>query len=239
MPCSKRRVEDDLVFCPYLLGCVRENAPICRLCTWNDPVKEEELYYKFMKHLEEVKANLARKEPAQIDEFWWEARVKIPEVKVTPPPPSKPEVAEPLEAKPPPPSKPAKKKPAKAPKPSLTIDYHLKRVSDDLKDVLMKLRGEIFKLDVDVEEKVNRTFIGYRSSKTKYYFANVRVLPLKHEIEVRFRSGGPVEDPEGWSKPIPKSFDTPMDRRVRIQRPEQIPYVMNLLKQAYRNLTAS
>lgn len=232
MPCSRRKVEEDLVFCPYLLGCVREGAPICQLCTWSDPVKEEELYYKFMKHLEDVRANLAREEPVQIDEFWWEARVKVPEVKVPQQLP-KPEAAKLAQ-----PSKPARKRPAKASKPALTIDYHLNRVSENLREVLTKLREEIFKLDVDIEEKVNRTFIGYRSRRMKHYFANVRALPLKHEIEVRFRSGGPIDDPKGLSKPIPKSFDTPMDRRVRIQKPEQIPYVINLLKQAYRNLVS-
>lgn len=223
MPCSRRRVEEELVFCPYLLGCVRENAPICRLCTWDSPEKEEELYYKFLRHLEDVKAHLVG-EVSRIDELWWEARIKPPRLKPLPKP------AKPVKPKP------AKKKPAKPVK-EVTIDYHLKRLPEELGDVVLKLREEILKLDDDVEERVNRAFIGYRSGKTRHYFTQVRGLPLKKEIEVRFKSGGPVEDPEKLSKPIPKSFDTPMDRRVRISKPEQIPYVISLLKQAYRNLT--
>jgi predicted transport protein len=232
MPCSKREVEKDLVFCPYLLGCVRKKAPICEMCTWDNPSREEELYFKFMKHIEEVKANLARETPTQIDEFWWEVRIKPVEVE-TPVSEIKAGI-ETTEAKPA--SKPEE---AEKPKPSLTIDYHLRRLSEDLKEVILRLRNEILKLDSDIEEKINKTFIGYKSSRMKHYFVHLRALPLKREIEVRFRSGGPIEDPEGLSKPIPKSFDTPMDRRVRITSPDKIPYVINILKQAYKNLAKS
>lgn len=229
MPCSRREVEKDLVFCPYLLGCVRKKAPICEICTWEDPSKEEELYVKFMKHLEEVKANLARETPIQIDEFWWEARVKPTEVEL---PPSEIEVETEVVSKP-------EEVVEQPTKPSLTIDYHLRRLSEDLKEIVLKLRNEILKLNSDIEEKINKTFIGYRSSKMKHYFVNIKVLPLKREIEIRFRSGGPINDPENLSKPIPKSFDTPMDRRVRISSADKISYVINLLKQAYENLTKS
>ncbi|MBS7612037.1 hypothetical protein KEJ27_07545 [Candidatus Bathyarchaeota archaeon] len=230
MPCSRREIEKDLVFCPYLLGCVRKKAPICDICTWNDSSKEEELYLKFMRHLEEVKANLARETPIQIDEFWWEVKIKPIEVKT---PTGEIEIIGKAE------SVSAPEEEVKQPKPSLTIDYHLKRLSEDLKEIVLRLRNEILRLDSDIEEKINKTFIGYRSSKMKHYFVNIRVLPLKREIEIRFRSGGPIDDPENLSKPIPKSFDTPMDRRVRITSQDKIPYVINLLKQAYENLTKS
>lgn len=232
MPCSKRDIEKDLVFCPYLLGCVRKKAPICDICTWNNPSKEEELYLKFMRHLKEVSANLARETPIQIDEFWWEVKIKPTEVKA---PAGEIEAEIETIGKAESESKPEEA--VKQPKPSLAIDYHLKRLSEDLKGIVLRLRNEILKLDSDIEEKINKTFIGYRSSKMKHYFVNIRVLPLKREIEIRFRSGGPIDDPENLSKPIPKSFDTPMDRRVRITSQDKIPYVINLLKQAYGNLT--
>ncbi len=233
MPCSRREIEKDLVFCPYLLGCVRKKAPICDICTWNDPSKEEELYLKFMKHLEEVKANLARETPIQINEFWWEVKIKPTEVK-TPMGEIEAEIEKIGKAE-----SVSKLKEVEQPKPLLTIDHHLKRLSEDLKEIVLRLRNEILKLDSDIEEKINKTFIGYRSSKIKHYFVNIRVLPLKREIEIRFRSGGPIDDPENLSKSIPKSFDTPMDRRVRIVSQDKIPYVINLLKQAYKNLTKS
>jgi predicted transport protein len=234
MPCSKREVEKDLIFCPYLLGCVRKKAPICEICSWDNPSKEEELYFKFTKHLEEVKANLARETPTQIDEFWWEARIEP--VKVEAPVSEIKAEIEIAEAKPE--TEPEKEKVEEI-KPSITIDYHLRRLSEDLKETILRLRSEILKLDSGIEEKINKTFIGYKSVRMKHYFVHLKALPLKHEIEVRFRSGGPIEDPEGLSKPIPKSFDTPMDRRVRIASPDKIPYVINLLKQAYENLTKS
>jgi len=225
MPCSRREVEKDLIFCPYLLGCVRKKAPICEICTWDDPSKEEELYLKFMKHIEEVRSNLARETPAQIDEFWWEVKIKPTEIGLP-----TGEIEAEVEAVT------KSEEIPEQPRPSLTIDYHLRRLSEDLKEIVLKLRSEILRLDSDIEEKVNKTFIGYRSRKMKHYFVNLRVLPLKREIEIRFRSGGPINDPENLSKPIPKSFDTPMDRRVRISSQDRVPYIINILKQAYENL---
>ncbi|MEM2849712.1 MAG: hypothetical protein QXI36_05510, partial [Candidatus Bathyarchaeia archaeon] len=125
MPCSKRDIEKDLVFCPYLLGCVRKKAPICDICTWNNPSKEEELYLKFMRHLKEVSANLARETPIQIDEFWWEVKIKPTEAKA---PAGEIEAEIETIGKAESESKPEEA--VKQPKPSLAIDYHLKRLSE-------------------------------------------------------------------------------------------------------------
>lgn len=114
-----------------------------------------------------------------------------------------------------------------------TVDDHVSKASEEVKSLYENVREKILNLGADVKEFPKKQYIAYKTSSN---FADVIVYSKEIRITLNLRSGE-LTDHKGivtdFTKP-PKGHWGNGDYEVIFKTLEEIPYVMELIEQAYR-----
>lgn len=112
----------------------------------------------------------------------------------------------------------------------MTVEEHLKKAVQPIKELFAKLRERIFELDENITERATAIYIAYRMSKT---FAEVHVK--KNQLKIYLR---PVDykDSKGMVEKVPDSYKWVTNRRVSVKDAGELDYVMTLVKQSYKDV---
>ena len=113
-----------------------------------------------------------------------------------------------------------------------TIEDHLKGKSDKIKELFKDLREKILQIDEKIEERVLKLYVAYRLEKN-FTEVEIQVRNLKIYLDI---SKGEVNDPE--NKLVDLSgighWGTG-SLMVRIEKSEDVEYVLDIIKQSYEN----
>ena len=111
-----------------------------------------------------------------------------------------------------------------------TVDDHLAKANEDIKELFEKLQREIFELDNRVQAKPVSWYIGY---KIRYHnFCSVSLYKNKIRIHVRAPK---IDDPKSMFKKVPNKYGwgkTPL-WHCDISKESEIDYVMTVIRQGY------
>lgn len=111
-----------------------------------------------------------------------------------------------------------------------TVDDHLAKTNDEIKELFTKLQREIFEVDNRVQEKPVTGYIGY---KIRYHnFCTVSLYKNKLKIHVRAPK---IDDPKNMFKKVPSKYGwgkTPL-WHGDINKESLIDYVMTVIRQGY------
>ena len=114
-----------------------------------------------------------------------------------------------------------------------TIDDHLAKASDDVKNLFENIQEKIFNLGTNIKEIPKKQYIAY---KTLSNFADVIIYSKEIRITINLKSGE-LNDPKNkttdFTKPIKGHWGNG-DYEIIFKTPEEIPYVMELIEQAYK-----
>ena len=114
-----------------------------------------------------------------------------------------------------------------------TLDDHISKASEDIKDLFENIREKINDLGPDVKEIPKKQYIAY---KTLSNFVDLIIYSKEIRITLNLKSGE-LNDPKNivtdFTKP-PKGHWGNGDYEVICKTKEEIPYVMELIEQAYK-----
>jgi predicted transport protein len=112
----------------------------------------------------------------------------------------------------------------------ISLEIHLNKGQPFVQELFLILKGKIFELDENIEEKINNNYIAFKVSKI---FAEVHVQKSKLLLYLR-----PINynDPETRLYKVPDSYNWVLDRRVYINNEDDIDYVMKLIEQSYQDI---
>lgn len=112
----------------------------------------------------------------------------------------------------------------------LTIDDHISKASDNIKEIFNELRTRIFELDENIKEKATTLYVAYRVSKN---FAEIHIG--RNQLKIHLR---PIdyEDPKAIVEKIPEGYQWTMDRRIYLKKKEELDYVFSLIEQSYKDV---
>jgi len=112
----------------------------------------------------------------------------------------------------------------------VSLEEHLNKGQPFVKELFLILKGKIFELDENIQEKVNNNYIAFKVSKI---FAEVHIQKAKLLIYLR-----PINynDPETRLFKVPDSYNWVLDRRVYINSEGDVDYVMSLIEQSYKDV---
>lgn len=115
-----------------------------------------------------------------------------------------------------------------------TTDDHVSKASDDIKNLFENIQEKILNLGPEVKEFPKKQYIAYKTSRGN--FADVIIYQKEIRTTLNLKSGE-LDDPRN----ITTNFTKPMkghwgngDYEVAFKTYEEIPYVMELIEQAYR-----
>lgn len=111
-----------------------------------------------------------------------------------------------------------------------TLEDHLAKASEPIKDLFTKLQREIFELDTRVQEKPVSWYIGY---KIRYHnFCSVSVYKEKLRVHTRVDK---IDDPKGKFKKIPAKWAWGKTAiwYTDISKENEIDYAMMVVRQGY------
>lgn len=128
-----------------------------------------------------------------------------------------------------PPSKSTQENPANVPI-DMTVDQHLQKPTDRIKEIFLELRSRIFEIDENIKEKATLTYISYRVTKS---FAEVHLGKNHIKIFLRPRE---YNDPKNMVERIPDGYNWTLNQRVYIKEIEDLDYVFSLLEQSYQDI---
>ncbi len=111
-----------------------------------------------------------------------------------------------------------------------TVEHHIKKGSEKMREFFSELRSKIFEIDENIKEKSTTLSITYRISKN---FAEIYIG--KNQLKIHLR---PIDyiDPENMVEQVSESYNWTMDRRVYIKNRDDIDYVFDLINQSYRDI---
>ena len=111
-----------------------------------------------------------------------------------------------------------------------TVEDLTKKASTETKELFEDIRARIFELDENITEKATKLYVAYRITKN---FAEIHVA--KNHLKVYLR---PIEynDPAGKVEKVPDSFKWTMDRRIYVKSIDDLSYVMQLIKESYKDV---
>ncbi len=114
-----------------------------------------------------------------------------------------------------------------------TLEDHISKVGNEVKELFSVLRDKIFALGSDVKEVPKKQYIAY---KTGSNFADLIFYSREIRITLNLRSGE-LNDPKNiatdFTKP-PKGHWGNGDYEIVVRTQEEIAYVMNLIEQSYK-----
>lgn len=102
--------------------------------------------------------------------------------------------------------------------------------SQAIRELFDQLQEQIVSLDEGIVEKPTSLYVAYRSSMN---FAEVYIG--KNQLKIHLR---PIdyEDPRKLVAKIPDGYNWTMDRRVYLDSPDDLDYVVGLIEQSYKNV---
>lgn len=111
-----------------------------------------------------------------------------------------------------------------------TLENHLNKSSEKIRNLFAELRSRIFTLDENIIEKATSLYIAYRLAKN---FAEIHVS--KNHLKVHLR---PIEynDVENKVEKVPDTYQWTMDRRIYIKSDEDLDYVFSIIEQSYKDV---
>ncbi|MDD2635137.1 MAG: DUF5655 domain-containing protein [Bacteroidales bacterium] len=111
-----------------------------------------------------------------------------------------------------------------------SVEEHLRKPNDKIKELFSELRSRIFELDENIQEKATTMYIGYRVTKT---FAEIHLG--KNQIKMFLR---PIEynDSKDMVNKIPDGYNWTLNQRVYLTDESQLDYVMGLIEQSYQDV---
>lgn len=114
------------------------------------------------------------------------------------------------------------------PKPS--VETLRAKGSGDIQQLFDAFRERVLMLDEDIEEKLTQYYVAYRASGN---FAEVHIG--KNQIKIHLR---PIEydDPVGRVDKIPDGYNWTMDRRIYLNSPSDLDYVLGIVEQSYKSM---
>jgi len=111
-----------------------------------------------------------------------------------------------------------------------TLEDHLNKAGEEIKDLFYKLQREIFELDERIQEKPVSWYIGY---KIRYYnFCAISIYKNKLKIYVRIKK---IDDPKKRFRQVPRKWKwghTPL-WYWDIYKESEIDYAMTIVRQSY------
>jgi len=109
-----------------------------------------------------------------------------------------------------------------------TLDDHLSKASEEIKELFYKLREEIFELDERIQEKPVSWYIG---SKLRYYnFCSIAIYKSKLKIYVRVKK---IDDPKKKFRKISDKWTKTPLWYWDIRKDNEIDYAMTIIRQSY------
>ena len=115
-----------------------------------------------------------------------------------------------------------------------TLEDHLEKASDEIKDLFNVLRETLLNLGSDVKEIPKKQYIAYKTSSN---FTDVVILKDSLKLFINISSGKLV-DPSGVARDLAKPQHIGHwgngDYEVIIKKRDELPYVMTLIEQSYR-----
>lgn len=111
-----------------------------------------------------------------------------------------------------------------------SIEKHLQKPTDKIKELFYELRSRIFEIDENIKEKATSLYVGYRVTKT---FAEVHLG--KNQIKLFLR---PIEynDPLMMVGKIPDGYKWTLNQRVYLNEESQLDYIFSLIEQSYQDI---
>lgn len=111
-----------------------------------------------------------------------------------------------------------------------TLDDHLAKANESIKELFSKLQREIFELDSRVQEKPVSWYVGY---KIRYHnFCSVSIYKEKLRVYTRVEK---IDDPKGKFRKVPAKWAWGKTTiwYTDISRENEIDYVMTVVRQGY------
>lgn len=112
-----------------------------------------------------------------------------------------------------------------------TLEDHLKKGNKKIKDLFLELREKILEIDEIIEEKPVKFYVGYKAKP--YNFVSVHIQTSALMIDIRAKK---IDDSQKVFHKLPEAWKygkTPIWRGY-IDKPSEIPYILNQIKQAYQ-----
>jgi predicted transport protein len=113
----------------------------------------------------------------------------------------------------------------------INIDTQLSKGQPYVQELFFTLKGKIYELDENIQEKVTGNYIAYRLSKS---FAEIKVQKTKILIYLR-----PIiysADSEKRIYKVPDSYNWVLDSRIYIENIDDLNYAMPLIEQSYKDV---
>jgi len=117
----------------------------------------------------------------------------------------------------------------------INLDYHLKRVNEEVRKVFLELREKILRLG-DVEERIKESEVSY-NIKNRIIFADFFGFHRDH-IWMYLKLNKDVEDLRRETEYDEKGFGIGFKRRLKLTKDTDTDYTVELVKQAIKKTTA-
>jgi len=111
-----------------------------------------------------------------------------------------------------------------------SVDNHLVKANDYIKELFSELRSRILELDDNINEKATALYIAYKITRN---FAEVSIMKSQLKIHLR-----PIKynDPQNKVEKISEGYNWTMDRRIYLKNEHEIEYVLSLIEQSYKDV---
>jgi predicted transport protein len=111
-----------------------------------------------------------------------------------------------------------------------TMEGLLSKAAPTIRTLYDALRERIVEIDENIVEKPTAYYVAYRLSNN---FAEMHIG--KNQIKIHLR---PIDydDPKHAVEKIPEGYNWTMDRRVYLNKADELDYVIGLIEQSYKNV---
>jgi len=115
-------------------------------------------------------------------------------------------------------------------KPTASVALLREKGSPEIRGLFDALQEQIISIDEGIEERANSLYVAYRAAKN---FAEVHINKKQLKIFLR-----PIEyaDQRKLVEKIPDGYNWTLDRRVYLDSPADLDYVIGLIEQSYKNV---
>lgn len=114
-----------------------------------------------------------------------------------------------------------------------TLENHLKKGNENVQQVYFKIRDEILGLDSQIEENIKKHYISFKRTRNFVEF-----IFQKNNLRVHLDiSSKDLDDPKKITEDCSNvGHWATGDTRFRIEKMDEIPYVMSLIRQSFNKL---
>lgn len=111
------------------------------------------------------------------------------------------------------------------------LEIFIAKASEPVKNLFFTLRGRIFEMDENIQERITNNYIGYKVSKM---FAEVHIQ--KSKLMLYLRPIHYLDDTQGKIYKVPDSFNWVLNKRIYIESEDDLKYAMPLIEQSYKDV---